>query len=357
MISFLSSLYGFTYGGLRGGKARLFNQKSIPFNKLVLGKAKCNVHNTMRVSSQVINFQSVGHKTRKFSTLDRNDGNRNYRQHDKNANYLVTGGNRGIGLQFVKSLLDSTEGTIIACCRQPSISLLNLVENYGSKRLKIFSGLDIEKEKEIERLKDYIKSKCGSRVDILFNVVGILHDIDESVTKSNPPERTVKQIDKAWLEKSIGANTIGPVMLIQALEPFLTVKNNELIKQSNEGCLQFSEKTTRFPSIVVNLSARVGSISDNSLGGWISYRMSKAALNMATKTISIEYKRKNIYLISIHPGTTDTDLSKPFQKNVKKEKLFTPEYSVSQMMKVVFEKVDEDTTGSFFAYDGSKIEW
>ena len=290
-----------------------------------------------------------------FSTLQSVEVYKRKRENDRHANYIVTGGNRGIGLQFVKSLLESTEGTIIACCRQPSPSLNDLSEMYGPERLKIFSDFDIEKEEKIAELKDFIKSECNSKVDILLNVIGILHDINENVTKSKPPERTLKQVDKIWLKKSFNSNTIGPVMLIQALEPFLTVQNKELV--DNILLESSKKKNKRFPSIVVNLSARVGSISDNSLGGWISYRMSKAALNMATKTISIEYKRKNIYIISMHPGTTDTDLSKPFQKNVRKEKLFTPEYSVSKMMDVIFHKVDEETTGSFFAYDGSYIEW
>mmetsp|Transcript_764 Transcript_764/g.1031 ORF Transcript_764/g.1031 Transcript_764/m.1031 type:complete len:131 (+) Transcript_764:3-395(+) len=109
-------------------------------------------------------------------------------------------------------------------------------------------------------------------------------------------------------------------------------------------------------SKVVNLSARVGSISDNRLGGWYSYRMSKTALNMFTKTLSVESKRDKVIVISCHPGTTDTDLSKPFQKNIQRDKLFSVESSVSMMLEVIW-KLQPNDSGKFFAYDGSEIPY
>jgi NAD(P)-dependent dehydrogenase (short-subunit alcohol dehydrogenase family) len=107
---------------------------------------------------------------------------------------------------------------------------------------------------------------------------------------------------------------------------------------------------------IINISARVGSIGDNKLGGWYSYRMSKAGLNMFTKTLSVEIKRYNSIVLSIHPGTTDTDLSKPFQKNINTNKLFTTEYSVNSMLNVI-NNATIDSTGKFLAYDGTEIEY
>jgi NAD(P)-dependent dehydrogenase (short-subunit alcohol dehydrogenase family) len=109
-------------------------------------------------------------------------------------------------------------------------------------------------------------------------------------------------------------------------------------------------------SKIVNISARVGSITDNSLGGWYSYRMSKAALNMFTKTLSVEVKRHGCVVLSLHPGTTDTDLSLPFQKNVVPGKLFPVEYSVNKMLDVIWNSGLDDT-GKVFAYDGSEIPY
>jgi NAD(P)-dependent dehydrogenase (short-subunit alcohol dehydrogenase family) len=106
------------------------------------------------------------------------------------------------------------------------------------------------------------------------------------------------------------------------------------------------------------LSARVGSISDNRLGGWYSYRMAKAALNMAIKTASIELKRTKpkLSLIAFHPGTADTKLSKPFQRNVPEHKLFTPAFSAECLVNLL-EKITEQDSGKFYAWDEQPIPW
>ena len=106
------------------------------------------------------------------------------------------------------------------------------------------------------------------------------------------------------------------------------------------------------------MSARVGSIGDNRLGGWYSYRASKAALNQLTKTMAIELRRKNqnVAAILLHPGTVDTDLSKPFQKNVAPEKLFTRERAVEQLLRII-DGVEMKDTGKYYAWDGSEIPW
>ena len=110
--------------------------------------------------------------------------------------------------------------------------------------------------------------------------------------------------------------------------------------------------------MIANLSARVGSISDNRLGGWYSYRASKAALNQLTKTMSLELGRKGqkVAAVLIHPGTCDTDLSRPFQRNVAPEKLFTKERGVEQMLGIV-ERTTMAETGTFYAWDGSIVPW
>mmetsp|Transcript_61968 Transcript_61968/g.170274 ORF Transcript_61968/g.170274 Transcript_61968/m.170274 type:complete len:136 (-) Transcript_61968:171-578(-) len=128
-------------------------------------------------------------------------------------------------------------------------------------------------------------------------------------------------------------NTVGPVLVTQALRPLL-----------------------KSGSVVANMSARVGSIGDNRLGGWWSYRMSKAALNMATRNLAIELGRQGALAVSLHPGTTDTGLSKPFQRNVQPEKLFSVEFTARSLLDVVTSLEPEDT-GSFFAYNGERIEW
>lgn len=110
--------------------------------------------------------------------------------------------------------------------------------------------------------------------------------------------------------------------------------------------------------MLANLSARVGSIGDNRLGGWYSYRASKAALNQLTKCLSLELarKRQNVACVLLHPGTADTDLSVPFQRNVAPEKLFTKERTVRQLLDIVDRTTMEDS-GGYFAWDSTTIPW
>ena len=111
------------------------------------------------------------------------------------------------------------------------------------------------------------------------------------------------------------------------------------------------------PSIMAMLSARVGSITDNSLGGWYGYRASKAALNMMLKTASIElrYTNKQAIIVGLHPGTVASNLSQPFTKNYSKNPIFTPNESVSHLTKVLSE-LSVDSSGNCFAWDGSQID-
>ena len=106
------------------------------------------------------------------------------------------------------------------------------------------------------------------------------------------------------------------------------------------------------------ISARVGSIADNRLGGWYGYRASKAAQNMVTKTLSIELSRRspNVICVALHPGTVDTQLSEPFQGSVPAGTLFSPERAAQQLLSVIDSLTTADS-GHFFDWKGSPIEW
>lgn len=170
--------------------------------------------------------------------------------------------------------------------------------------------------------------------DLPLNMVivatGILHD--EKLT----PEKSLKDLLAEKFQRSFAANTITPALIAKYFLPRLD-KNNQ--------------------SIFAALSARVGSVSDNKLGGWYAYRASKAALNMVIKTAAVEINRfhKKAIVVSLHPGTVMSNLSEPFQKNVPKEKLFTPEFSATKMLDVLNNLTPEDS-GKCFAWDGAEIE-
>ena len=151
------------------------------------------------------------------------------------------------------------------------------------------------------------------------------------------PEKRLEDISFDTVSEVIHINTIIPLLWLSNIVPLLK-----------------SRQTCR----VAILSARVGSISDNRSGGWYAYRASKAALNMLIKTAAIELRRRapNVKLIAFHPGTTDTKLSKPFQRSVPEGKLFTPDFVAVALIKLL-KKLDPNSEEEFFDWNGQPVPW
>ncbi|KAM7265282.1 hypothetical protein ACFE04_002965 [Oxalis oulophora] len=265
---------------------------------------------------------------------------------------LVQGASRGIGLEFVKQLLDKNEkDKVIATCRNPdgATGLIDL-KNKFAERLDILP-LDLTVESTIEASAKSIRERYGS-LNLLINASGIL-----SIPNVLQPETTLNKLEKSSMMLAYEVNAVGPVLVIKHMWPLLKAGGGS--------------GTERDVAVVASLSARVGSIGDNRLGGWHSYRASKTALNQlvvflnsdtccraVTKTISVELARKKdpIACILLHPGTVDTDLSKPFQRNVPEGKLFTKEFSVKKLLEIINNTKKQDN-GKFFAWDGQEIPW
>ncbi|KAL5771853.1 hypothetical protein ACOSQ2_011777 [Xanthoceras sorbifolium] len=252
---------------------------------------------------------------------------------------MVQGASRGIGLQFVKQLLEKTDrGHVIATCRNPNgaTGLLDL-KNKFAERLEILH-LDVTVESTIEASATSVREKYGS-LNLLINASGIL-----SIPNVLQPETTLNKVEKSSLMLAYEINAVGPILVIKHMWPLLKVGGGT--------------GTERDVAVVANLSARVGSIGDNRLGGWHSYRSSKTALNQLTKTVSVEFSRRKdpVICILLHPGTVDTDLSRPFQRNVPDGKLFTKEFSVQKLLGII-NKAKSHDNGKFFAWDGQEIPW
>ena len=200
--------------------------------------------------------------------------------------------------------------------------------NENSDRVKNLF-IDIEDE---ESIKDCIKNLSKDiKFDLVFVATGILHNDNDIF-----PEKSIRDISQSKLEKVLLVNTIGPALVGKYFIPYLR-------KDSK--------------SIFAFLSARVGSISDNKLGGWYSYRASKTALNQIIKNFSIEVRRSNpnAIFIGLQPGTVKSFLSKPFEKNVRPGNLFTPEYSATKMLEVI-DNLSLEDTGKIYAWDGEEIQ-
>ncbi|SEN11221.1 SDR family NAD(P)-dependent oxidoreductase [Nitrosomonas marina] len=149
------------------------------------------------------------------------------------------------------------------------------------------------------------------------------------------PEKCLRDLSADKFRAIFNANTIFPALAAKYFLPLLN-------------------KDKR--SVFAALSARVGSISDNQLGGWYAYRASKAALNMIIKNAAIEMGRryKHAIIVGLHPGTVDSNLSKPFQSRVPEGKLFTPDFAVEKLVSVI-ENLSAQNSGKCFGWDGQEI--
>ncbi|MDJ0598666.1 MAG: SDR family NAD(P)-dependent oxidoreductase [Crocosphaera sp.] len=246
-------------------------------------------------------------------------------------NILIVGASRGIGLGFVKILLERNDNIKLYATyrhKETAEDLFQLEKKYPSS-LHLFQ-LDITEEEEIGNLAKRLKQDIAN-LHLVINCVGILHQ------DNIKPEKSLRHINTENLLTYFQVNSIASVLLAKHLLPFF----------------RHSQR-----SIFAVISAKVGSIGDNYLGGWYGYRASKTALNMFMKTVSIEYKRTcpQTIIVTLHPGTTDTNLSKPFQKNVPPEKLFSVERTVNQLLNII-DNLTENDTGQFFSWDGTRLPW
>ena len=241
---------------------------------------------------------------------------------------LIVGASQGIGLGFVRHLLEEARiARVYATYRNPNTAAALLALNHPQLTCL---PMDATQESAIAQCAADIQAR-GDTLDLVINCVGILHDGDLQ------PEKGLRQIDSANLLQYFQVNSLPTVLLAKHLQPLLKKRTD---------------------SVFTTISAKVGSIEDNHLGGWYGYRASKAALNMFLKTIAIEYRRKNPHtiVVALHPGTTDTRLSKPFQRNVPPGKLFSVDRTVSQLLTIIHGLTEADS-GKFFSWDGSRLPW
>ena len=246
------------------------------------------------------------------------------------ANVLICGASQGIGLALCTALLARDDvSRVWAVSRHASTAgaLLALAQAYGERLLLM--DCDARDEVALTALASKVGSAC-THLHLVISTLGILHQEGASAEKS------LAQLDLTGLQASFATNAFAPILLLKHLLPLLR-------KQ---------------PATFAALSARVGSISDNRLGGWYSYRASKAALNQLLHTASIELKRLNpaATVLALHPGTTDTALSRPFQGNVPEGKLFEPAFA-AQCVIDLLGRLGPAESGSFWGWDGERIPW
>ncbi|PKM29398.1 MAG: hypothetical protein CVV07_11005 [Gammaproteobacteria bacterium HGW-Gammaproteobacteria-11] len=238
---------------------------------------------------------------------------------------LVAGASRGIGRALVLRLLQSSDVVqVFAVAR-------NWSQDMPDDARLICLNADLTDELAVQSLADRVAGQCG-QLDMLINTVGFLHE-----PGGQQPEKSIRQLSLTALLQSMTINAAVPALLAKAFLPLLRGKHR---------------------CIFASLSARVGSIGDNRLGGWYAYRASKAAQNMLMRSFAVEWQRLNANSICLllHPGTTNTELSAPFQANVPEGKLFTTDFVAERLLAVMAQRSPADS-GQFFAWDGQPIPW
>lgn len=212
-------------------------------------------------------------------------------------------------------------------------ALADVIEqrDYGTRVIRLHRAshppLDLADEASIAAAAAAVAT-MGYDVSTVVVATGLLH------ADGRGPEKSLRELDATWMARNFQINAIGPALVAKHFLPIM----------ARQGPVYFAA-----------LSARVGSISDNRLGGWHSYRASKAALNMLIRNIAIEWERKNpqSVVIGLHPGTVETPLSAPFKGNPAHER-FTPQQSAQDMLRVLH-GLSPQESGQIFAYDGSII--
>ena len=238
-------------------------------------------------------------------------------------NAVVIGASGGIGSALIGRLLQHPDvAHVVACSRRARAQDHDKLHRHR---------LDLEDEETIADAAKSIKSELDS-VDLVIVATGILHDGGHL-----RPEKTWRALEAECLARVYRINTIGPALIAKHFLPLLARDRK---------------------SVFAVLSARVGSIADNQLGGWHAYRASKAALNMLIKTFAIELQRRNAGAIcaGLHPGTVDTGLSQPFQANVPEGKLFSPDFVAGRLLRVI-DGLETSDSGRQFAWDGKVIPY
>ena len=245
----------------------------------------------------------------------------NFDSFPQDLNVAVVGAGGGIGAALVRRLSDDDRVAVVhALSRAPGYSVEGKVWQ---------CPIEITQEATIQNAAERVTA--AAPLDLVIVATGILHRDDIK------PEKSMRDLDAHKMTEVMAVNAIAPALLAKHFLPTMPRSGK---------------------SVFAALSARVGSIGDNRLGGWASYRASKAALNMLLKTLAIEQARSrpSSIVAGLHPGTVDTPLSQPFRRGTARGKLFSPDVAAKYLLQVI-DNLEPVDSGGFFAWDGAAIEY
>ena len=243
----------------------------------------------------------------------------------KDSIHVIIGASSGIASEFIGEISNTNPDDIIVCLSQSKL----LFDFHNVVCLQI-QYTEEHIENSVNEVKErFLTSTCRIKSITFFN--GQLHN------SSFSPEKSIRNFNSDYANHLFNTNVVAPMLCLKYLV--------KLINRKDE-------------CVITGLSARVGSIEDNGLGGWYTYRSTKSALNMMMKNLAIELKRQspNSTVILFHPGTTDTQLSKPFQKNVPEGKLFEPKFVANCLLTQIFKANKQDLI-NYIDWQGQSIKW
>jgi NAD(P)-dependent dehydrogenase (short-subunit alcohol dehydrogenase family) len=227
---------------------------------------------------------------------------------------LITGANRGLGLEFARQYA-AAGWAVIAACRQPAKAKELRTLAGAFKELIELEEVDVTSDASVAKLK---RRRARAKIDILINNAGMY----------GPKAQSLAKMDFAGWAKTLATNTLGPFRVAQALEKPIAAGDRK---------------------IIAILSSAMGSITENGSGNYYAYRSSKAAVNMVAKSLAIDLAPKGIIVVSLHPGWVQTDMGGPNAS-------LMPTESIAKLRQVL-ERVTPADSGTFIGYDGRAIPW
>ncbi len=228
-------------------------------------------------------------------------------------NILITGANRGIGLELTRVFADNG-WQVIACCRKPgeADNLQKIAAN--NKGVQVYA-LDVNDDKAVKRLSDRLR---GESIDILFNNAGIFGPQEQNFGDTDP---------QAWLEV-LRTNVIAPLKMVEAFVEQVAASRRK---------------------VIASIGSMMGSLADNSSGGYYTYRTSKAAVHMVMKSLSVDLQERGIIAVVFHPGWVRTDMGGPQAPT-------SPEESAAGIYRELV-KLEMKDTGRFLTFEGKELPW
>lgn len=229
--------------------------------------------------------------------------------------YVITGANRGIGLEFVRQISDRGE-TVFATCRNPvEASDLNALANKHKKQIHVIQ-LDVTNDQSIKEARRLVERRADA-VDVLINNAGIF-----------PRHSNFSALTREQIHQVLDTNTVSPMMVSQQFLDLLKVKRQ---------------------SKIVNISSQLGSIANRKQGQYFAYSTSKAGLNMMTRLLAFDLLRDGVIVVAMSPGWVRTDMG---QQNAP----LAPSESVRGMLRLI-DGLTAMSAGRFLVWNGTQLPW